>query len=60
MWVFHVAIKKTNYIHMKNNLFYIGLKVVILSQRIFKGAISCFIRDFDSALNVKYQNGKNS
>jgi hypothetical protein len=34
---------------MKNNLFYIGLKVVILSQRILKGGISCFIPDFDYA-----------
>jgi hypothetical protein len=38
---------------MENTLFYIGLKVVILSQRILKGGISCFIPDFDSALNEK-------
>jgi len=37
----------------KNNLFYIGLKVVILSQRILKRGMHGFIPDFDSTLNGK-------
>ena len=40
--------KDRNY-KMKNNLFYIGLKVVILSQRISKGVMRGFVPDFDSA-----------
>lgn len=44
--------KYRNY-KINNNLFYIGLKVVILNQRILKRGISSFNPDFDGVLNEK-------